>query len=83
MHQPPGFVGRSLLGTVSRRFSVGVYRDTFYYGSDAQSFSEGIADDASAKTLRSRAVAKWLRNLDVVGDEKRAASLQSSGPESG
>ena len=81
--QPPGFVGRSLLGSVSRRFSVGVYRDTFYYGSAAQSFSEGIADDASAKTLRSRAVAKWLRNLDVVGDEKRAASLHPSGPESG
>ena len=77
---PPGFVGRSLLGSVSRRFSVGVYRDTFYYGSAAGSFSEVISGDATTETLRSRAVAKWLRNLDAVGDEAASRLLASIRP---
>ncbi|MDH3213957.1 MAG: sulfatase-like hydrolase/transferase [Myxococcales bacterium] len=72
--KPPGFVGRSLFGADPQRFSVGVYRDTFYYGSEAQSFTEVVSDAAPAPTLRSRAIRKWLRNLDASGDAGRAAT---------
>jgi lipoteichoic acid synthase len=81
--KPPGFVGRSLIGADPRRVRLGLYRDTFYYGSASHSFAEVIDGEAAGKTLRSRAIAKWLRNLDAVEDAKRAAAPRRATAESG
>ena len=63
---PTGFQGRSLLGRNTKRVRVGVYRDTFYHGSPAATFSESVGDDDVSTTPRNRTVRKWLRNQDAA-----------------
>jgi lipoteichoic acid synthase len=72
VRKPSGMVGRSLFDADARAFSVGVYRDTFYYGSETRSFTEDVSSEAAPATLRNRAIARWLRNLDASGESKRA-----------
>jgi phosphoglycerol transferase MdoB-like AlkP superfamily enzyme len=63
--KPRGMVGRSLVGKQPDGVALGVYRDTFYYRSEHEVFEEIFSGPESADTLRGRAVAKWLHNLDV------------------
>ena len=74
--KPRGMVGRSLLGADPNGAALGVYRDTFYYRSDTETFEESFAGDEPPPTLRVRALRKWLHNLDVdlpAGETARTA----------
>ncbi len=63
---PAGFAGRDLGDPDdARSVGVGVYRDRLYYRGTGGSFTEDVAEDSPVSTLRSRAIRKWLRNLDV------------------
>ncbi len=76
--EPDGFQGRSLIGPETQDYRIGVYRDTFYYGSPELSFSEPVGDDEVATTLRNRTIRKWLRNqdADLPSDVARIAGTQ-------
>jgi phosphoglycerol transferase MdoB-like AlkP superfamily enzyme len=77
--KPRGFVGRSLFGADPNRFAIGVYRDTFYYSSDTETFNETLSEAEPRQTLRNRALRKWLDNLDAeFGTTEREVGRESA-----
>lgn len=78
--KPRGMVGRSLLGANPDRIAIGVYRDTFYYRSATTTFEEALSGEESQQTPRSRALRKWLHNLDVElpPDEREADPVRTA-----